>query len=147
MKVDLSVALIAATMFCSSTAISSLKEPLVNIFVSSYNHSVTSFRLTPQERVPWALQTTEVTQDCGINPSWLTFDTSKRYLYCLNEGINQNTGSVTALSVSKSGSFTTIGKKSLLPGPVSGYLSRRGTSSALFVAHYRSVINNNVVWK
>ena|ERR1700753_518016 len=145
MKVDLSVSLIAATIFYSSTAISLLNEPLVNIYVSSYNHTVTSLRITPQERIPWRLQINGVTHDCGQNPSWLTFDTAKRCLYCLNEGINQSTGSVTALSISPSGYLMAVGKKTLISGPVNGHLSQQGKRSALFVAHYRLVPNGFVV--
>src|ERR1700761_2187002 len=139
MRVSTFVALVANAMASSHSR--SMIEPLndsrINIFVASYNNTVTSLALTPRESPSWTLSTTDVSHDCGVNPSWLTFDISKRRLYCLNEGINQPSGSVTELSVTRSGSFSTIANRTLLAGPVSGTLSQRGNSALLFIAHYR----------
>jgi 6-phosphogluconolactonase (cycloisomerase 2 family) len=135
----LSCVLIASAKLCSTMEINSLATNQINVFVSSYNGIVSSLTLTHLEGTSWSLQKTEESRDCGLNPSWLTFDSSRRRLYCLNEGINQSTGSVTVLSVTNLGSFSTVANKTLLAGPVNGLLSSQGNSSALYIAHYRYI--------
>jgi 6-phosphogluconolactonase (cycloisomerase 2 family) len=105
------------------------------LFVSSYESTVSSISLLPGTG-SMVLKTIDINRDCGLNPSWLTFDTSQRVIYCLDEGINQSFGTVTALSVSSQGSLSMIGSQKILPGPVNGVF-RGNISTLLAVAQYR----------
>jgi 6-phosphogluconolactonase (cycloisomerase 2 family) len=113
-----------------------LPDQGMNLFVAAYSGVVRSINLSGAGHV-WNLKNLDDSRDCGKNPSWLTYDASKRHLYCLNEAFDEVNGTVTALSVSKDGKFSKLGSQTLLSGPVSAELNRRGNKSDLVIAHYR----------
>jgi 6-phosphogluconolactonase (cycloisomerase 2 family) len=126
-------------VMASPTSASALNQGM-NLFVSSYSGVVRSINLSGSGH-QWTLKNIADNTDCGKSPSWLTYDAAQRRLYCLNEGLEEANGSVTALSVSKEGLFSKAGGQTLLQGPVSGTITRRGNRSELIIAHYRYILS------
>ncbi|KAI0100899.1 putative isomerase YbhE [Nemania sp. FL0031] len=87
------------------------------LYVTSYAGTVTTLDLV--EGAATKLETVTSTTACGANPSWLTLDYSKSFVYCLDEAWGQPTGAVTSFYTEKNGSLTPLAKAELVAGPVS----------------------------
>ena len=77
-----------------------------NLWVSSYDGTVTTLSLTGKKSA-YSLAITSITKDCLYSPSWLTFDSSTRALYCIGEGLTTTYGGIAAFQAQKDGSLVT----------------------------------------
>lgn len=95
------------------------------LYVSSYAGTVTSLSLTLPDNdgsSATTITTLEIisnSTDCGPNPSWLSLDYSKNFLFCLDEGFNGPYGGVTSFLTNDDGALTTLNKLDIIQGPVS----------------------------
>lgn len=94
------------------------------LYVASYAGTVTTLRLTlPDDDcvdgTAATLATVSNSTGCGPNPSWLSLDYSKNFLFCLNEGLTDPYGSVTSFVTNDDGTLTTQDTLQVIQGPVS----------------------------
>ncbi|KKY15941.1 putative extracellular aldonolactonase [Phaeomoniella chlamydospora] len=69
------------------------------LFVANYANSVTQLSLTRSGSTA-KLETTGVTRDCGITPSWLELDKAGDNLFCINEAYTlEDAGSLSSFSL------------------------------------------------
>ncbi|KAI0466827.1 putative isomerase YbhE [Xylaria cf. heliscus] len=87
------------------------------LYVTSYAGTVTTLDLV--EGTTSRLETVTSTTACGANPSWLTLDYSKSFVYCLDEAWGQLTGSITSFYTNANGSLTPLDTATVVAGPVS----------------------------
>ncbi|KAI2602223.1 putative isomerase YbhE [Hypoxylon sp. NC1633] len=109
------------------------------LYVSSYAGTVTTLSLTLPDDASAAttatLEPISNSTDCGPNPSWLSLDFSKNFLFCLDEGFNGPYGGVTTFFTNEDGSLTTLNKLDVIQGPVS--IAKFGVGGhGLALAHY-----------
>ncbi|KAL3419776.1 YkgB protein [Phlyctema vagabunda] len=105
-----------------------------NIYVSSYIGTITSLQLSQSAYGGYSLKTVAVNTGSAPNPSWITLDSKKRVLYCVDEGLTVPVGSLSSYSVSASGALTQKNRQSVVGGPVSSVIYNGGKGLAL--AHY-----------
>ncbi|KAI0970525.1 putative isomerase YbhE [Xylaria arbuscula] len=86
------------------------------LYVTSYAGTITTLDLV--EGAAAKLETIASTTACGANPSWLTLDYSKSFLYCLDEAWSGPTGSVTSFYTYANGTLLPLAKANLIVGPV-----------------------------
>lgn len=99
------------------------------IFATSYNdRAVTALNLTGP-----ALSVIHKKTDCGSEPTWLTLDSAKGILYCLNEGWG-GSSSITSYMTNEAGGLETLHVLPILKSPVASTLFGEGNSK-LAVAH------------
>ncbi|KAK5651464.1 hypothetical protein OQA88_12471 [Cercophora sp. LCS_1] len=100
------------------------------IYATSYNdQAVTSLNLTGS-----SLSVILKKNDCGSEPTWLTLDSAKGVLYCLNEGWG-GSSSITSYKTSAAGGLDTLKVLPILKSPVASTLFGPDNSK-LAVAHY-----------
>ncbi|KAI1481912.1 hypothetical protein K445DRAFT_320833 [Daldinia sp. EC12] len=111
------------------------------LYVSSYAGTVTTLRLTlPDDgsatgAAVTTLENISNSTGCGPNPSWLSLDYSKNFLFCLDEGFNGPYGGVTTFYTGDDGTLDTLDKLDVIQGPVS--IAEFGVGgSGLAIAHY-----------
>lgn len=92
-----------------------------NLFVSSYAGDITTLSLK-ESNGTYSLNATSSSSDCGPNPAWLTLDTPRGALYCLNEGLTTPNGSLSTFTINRDGSLNHVQKSSTISGPVSGVI-------------------------
>ncbi|KAK2590031.1 hypothetical protein QQS21_012284, partial [Conoideocrella luteorostrata] len=99
------------------------------LYVSSYNGKVTTLDLNGARStsgravgtVP-LLKAISSTDGCAESPSWLTLDRAKSTLFCIDEGLTSQNGSLSSFKTNADGSLTWLDKVGTLGGPVSGVL-------------------------
>lgn len=64
----------------------------------------------------------------------MTLDYAKSALFCIDEGLNSDKGSLSSFKTNKDGSLKKLNKVSTLSGPVSGVLYGKG-NGGLAIAH------------
>ncbi|KAK3078387.1 hypothetical protein LTS18_007634 [Coniosporium uncinatum] len=101
-----------------------------NLYVASYSGNVTSLSLTNAR-----LDFSSTTNFCGPSPSWLTWDSFNRLLYCTDEGLNQPEGSVSSFKAAVDGGLAGLGRQTTIPGPVSAVKFGSSFYRGLAVAH------------
>ncbi|KAF5123602.1 putative 6-phosphogluconolactonase [Metarhizium anisopliae] len=112
------------------------------LYVSSYSGKVTTLDLNSArspscraaDNVP-VLKAVSSTDGCAVSPSWLTLDHAHSTLFCIDEALPSDKGSLSSFKTNSNGSLTTLNKAVTLGGPVSGALYGPN-GSALAVAHY-----------
>ncbi|KAI1379500.1 putative isomerase YbhE [Hypoxylon crocopeplum] len=112
------------------------------LYVSSYAGTVTTLSLTLPDDHSAAAAAAAATLEpisnstaCGPNPSWLSLDYSKSFLFCLDEGFTGPYGGVTSFFTNDDGSLTTLNKLDVIQGPVS--IAEFGVGGhGLAIAHY-----------
>ncbi|KAI1775086.1 putative isomerase YbhE [Hypoxylon cercidicola] len=110
------------------------------LYVSSYAGTVTTLSLTLPDDDSAAttaatLETISNSTDCGPNPSWLSLDYSKNFLFCLDEGFTGPYGGVTSFYTNDDGTLATLNKLDVIQGPVS--IAQFGVGGhGLAIAHY-----------
>ncbi|KAI1460274.1 putative isomerase YbhE [Annulohypoxylon moriforme] len=110
------------------------------LYVASYAGTVTTLRLTlPDDDcvdgTAATLAAISNSTGCGPNPSWLTLDYSKNFLFCLDEGLNDPYGGVASFFTNDDGTLTTLNKLQVIQGPVS--IAEFGAGGhGLAIAHY-----------
>lgn len=93
-----------------------------HLYVTSYAGTVTTLDLVEggaEAGATTTLDTVASTTACGANPSWLTLDYAKSFLYCLDEAWGAATGAVTSFYTNANGSLTPLATAELVAGPVS----------------------------
>ncbi|KAI1420931.1 putative isomerase YbhE [Xylaria sp. FL1777] len=86
------------------------------LYVTSYAGTVTTLDLV--EGAATKLNTVASTTACGANPSWLTLDYSKSFVYCLDEAWGQPSGAITSFYTHANGSLLPLATADLIAGPV-----------------------------
>jgi 6-phosphogluconolactonase (cycloisomerase 2 family) len=80
-----------------------------NLYATHYNGNIYTLSLDSRN----SLSITSSLKTCGDAPSWLTFDSSTRTLYCSDHSGNASTnGSLSSYSVDKDGKLTELAKTS-----------------------------------
>ena len=90
-----------------------------NLWVSSYAGSVTTLSLTGANST-YKLSNASISYNCLNDPSWLTFDSSTRTLYCIGENLSGGNGALTTFTASYNGSLITGTQSQTMPGGVNG---------------------------
>ena len=120
-----SILLAITASLCSAT----------NLYVSSYNGSITTLQLTSQNG-SYQLQSAYENSGCAPNPSWLNLDQPRGYLYCQDEGLTVSNGTLSSFSVSQDGNLTLLDKTNTITGPVNSVIyGNRNGLRALALAH------------
>ncbi|KAI0431623.1 Lactonase, 7-bladed beta-propeller-domain-containing protein [Xylaria sp. FL1042] len=86
------------------------------LYVTSYAGTVTTLDLV--DGATSKLETVASTTACGANPSWLTLDYPKSFVYCLDEAWGQPTGAITSFYTNANGSLVPLATAELIAGPV-----------------------------
>ncbi len=87
------------------------------LFATSYNdHALTVLNLKGS-----ALTAVSKSYDCGSEPTWLTLDSAKSVLYCLNEGWGGNS-SITSYKTTADGTLAKLDILPVLKSPVASTL-------------------------
>lgn len=107
-----------------------------NLFISDYAGTITSASLI-EKSGKYILTKTFTNRQCAPNPSWLTIDATHRLLFCMNEGLKTENGSLSSFTIDPDGSLKHIQNTTTISGPVNGviygqYNSKRGIA----LAHY-----------
>lgn len=77
------------------------------------------------------------TASCGNNASWLTWDEPNRILYCLDEGMSVENGTVHSYKASTDGELKPVAQQTSISGPVSGAVyGNTKEKHGLAMAHY-----------
>lgn len=104
-----------------------------NLWVSSYDGTVTTLSLT-QDKSAYSLVKTSTTKDCLSSPSWLTFDSSTRALYCIGEGLKTTYGGIAAFQAQKNGSLVTKSQTVTVTGGGVSAVEYKTPSGSRFLA-------------
>lgn len=92
-----------------------------NIYVSSYGGSVDALAVT-EDGEGIHLSLTDRNSACDPSPAWLTWDPANRVLYCLDEGLMRDNGSVSSFQTSEDGLLTFRERKVIPSGPSGGVI-------------------------
>jgi hypothetical protein len=84
-------------------------------------HTVAQFSVSLLPKMA-SLEITDSYPGCAPSPPWLTFDETSRVLYCFDEGLLRNNGSVSSYKVSVSGILTMMERKIVPSGPSGGVI-------------------------
>lgn len=107
-----------------------------NLFVSDYSGHISTLALT-EHGGHYSLTKTSANPGCAPNPSWLTLDPNHATLYCLDEGLEVNNGSLTSFIISDDGSLTKVHREETTSGPVSGVVyGNPAEKRSIALAHY-----------
>ncbi|KAB8356321.1 hypothetical protein FH972_023905 [Carpinus fangiana] len=101
-----------------------------NLYVSSYSGDVSVLSLSGSQ-----LDIISTQSGCAPSPSWLMLDKPNNLLYCVDENLSGDDGSINSFSIADDHSLSQTSRESTSPGPVSSVLYGNG-NSALAVAHY-----------
>ncbi|KAM0281767.1 hypothetical protein ACHAQH_003349 [Verticillium albo-atrum] len=88
------------------------------LYAASYSGTVTALNLTFTSDGNATLRLLSESTACAPNPSWLTLDAEDSVLYCTDEGLQADHGSVSAFNVSNGG-LALLGKVDTVIGPPS----------------------------
>ena len=103
-----------------------------NLYVASQN-IITSLSLTGTTG-NLAFRQTYTNDGCGADPSWLTFDSQNRILYCFDNNVTNNS-SISSYTARQDGRLTQVNRLDTPNGPVSGGLYGDAESRAVLVAN------------
>lgn len=107
-----------------------------NLFAASYSGLVTSLSLTASNDT-YHLDSTFESGECGPDPSWLTIDSNRGLLFCLNEGIEYPNGSLSSFTINSDGSLNHVQNTTTIWGPVSAQIYGSATGRrGIALAHY-----------
>ncbi|GKZ18517.1 hypothetical protein AbraIFM66951_003398 [Aspergillus brasiliensis] len=109
-----------------------------NLYATHYDGSVYSLSLQRSDNDTYSLSIASSLKTCGSMPSWLTFDSASRTLYCSDESGDASTnGSLTTLSADQDGTLTEIATAAAPGGGVhSVFYSGDDGTQYLAIAHY-----------
>ena len=125
----------SANMFSMFLALAASLCSATNLYVSSYNGTITTLGLTSQNG-SYQLQSLYKNTGCAPNPSWLNLDQPRGYLYCQDEGLTVANGSLSSFAVAKDGNLTLVDKASTITGPVNSVIyGNRNGLRALALPH------------
>lgn len=122
---------ISAALFLAKTA------SAVLVHVSAYQGNVTTFNLTTtvsDYTTQATLQSVDISNGCGVYPSWLTLDREGEALYCVDENwADANNGGLSSFRVGPEGQLTLLSNVTTRGGPVSAVVY--GGGKALVTAN------------
>ncbi|KAL0933092.1 extracellular aldonolactonase [Colletotrichum truncatum] len=107
------------------------------LFASSYSGDITTLNLTlsGENATQSTLQALSSSNGCGPSPSWLTLDKSNSRLYCTDEGLTTDHGSVSSFTTGPDGKLEQLAKVNTTVGPVSAVLFGE-KNNGLAIAQY-----------
>ena len=109
----------------------------INLYVSSYSGLLTTLSLTSTSNNSYSLSKVASTTQCGPNPTWLTIDTNRGLLFCLNEGLTSVNGSLSSFTISSNGSLTHVQNTTTISGPVAAVIfGEPAGQRGIALAHY-----------
>jgi 6-phosphogluconolactonase (cycloisomerase 2 family) len=109
------------------------------LFIAEHSGKVTSVQLKYDiNATKYNFENATPYDGCGANPSWLTVDSGRGVLYCLDEAIRDGTtGGPTSYSIKKDGSLVKVQSATGLKGSVSAAVVGEPTEQqALIVANF-----------
>ncbi|OJI86840.1 hypothetical protein ASPTUDRAFT_27834 [Aspergillus tubingensis CBS 134.48] len=108
-----------------------------NLYATHYDGSVYSLSLQDSDGT-YSLSIASSLKTCGSMPSWLTFDSASRILYCSDESGDASTnGSLTTLAADQDGTLTEIATAAAPGGGVNSiFYSGDDGTQYLAIAHY-----------
>ncbi|KAF2090102.1 putative isomerase YbhE [Saccharata proteae CBS 121410] len=124
----------ASTLIAHSLLLASAAA--TKLYVTSYAGTISSLSLEHDNTGRLTLDSIYNSTGCGESPSWLTFDSDRRILYCMDEGLESTNGSVNSLLVGDDGKLTQVTHLKSISGPVSGVLYGPEKEREFFTAHY-----------
>lgn len=97
------------------------------LYAASYGGAVTSLNLTwradeeadADTPSAYSLDVISASDGCASSPSWLTLDAGRSVIYCCDEGLPSNHGSVAAFQTAANGSLFLLDRVDTPVGPVS----------------------------
>lgn len=117
-------------------ALSASAASATNLWIADYGGIVTTAALT-EAGGEYSLEETSTTDKCAPNPSWLTVDTNRGLLFCLNEGMLTPNGSIASFTINDDASLNFVTNETSIVGPVSGLIYGNPTGDrGLVAAHY-----------
>ncbi|KAF6840847.1 extracellular aldonolactonase [Colletotrichum plurivorum] len=107
------------------------------LYASSYSGAITTLNLTlsGDNATQSTLQTLSSSNGCAPSPSWLTLDKPSSKLYCTDEGLTTDHGTVSSFTTGPDGKLEQLAKVDTISGPVSAVLFGEG-GKGLAVAQY-----------
>ena len=96
-----------------------------NLFVSHYSGTVNTLTLTESLNGSYSLKLNTSLTTCGYQPSWLTYNSSIRTLYCTDE-FGFGTATLISISAATNGSLTQLVKVTAMTGGVANGLYGNG---------------------
>lgn len=105
-------------LLLSSPAVATL------LYASSYSGTITTLNLTLSDNnsTQSVLQTLSSSNGCAPSPSWLTLDHPNSRLYCTDEGLTTNVGTVSSFKTGPEGNLEQLAKTETISGPVSAVI-------------------------
>ena len=101
---NLRLTLLYATLVLTPSAVAQV------LYAATSDGNLTTLALTSTNGT-YSLSITHKTAECATNPSWLTLDSEKRILYCLDRGNSRVTnGSLNSFSVGEGGNLTRVAR-------------------------------------
>lgn len=117
-------------------ALSVTAASATNLWIADYGGSITTVALTEADG-KYSLEKTSSTDKCGPNPSWLTVDTNRGLMFCLNEGLSSPNGSIASFTINDDASLKAVKNQTTISGPVSGVIYGHAAGQrGLVAAHY-----------
>ncbi|OLN97634.1 putative 6-phosphogluconolactonase-like protein 1 [Colletotrichum chlorophyti] len=94
------------------------------LYTSSYSGSITTLNLTLSgtNGTQSTLRAISSSNGCAPSPSWLTLDQPNSRLYCTDEGLTTNHGSVSSFKTGLDGTLEQLAKIDTISGPVSAVI-------------------------
>lgn len=94
------------------------------LFASSYSGAITTlnFTLSGNNGTQSTLQNISTSNGCAPSPSWLTLDKPNAKLYCTDEGLTTDHGTVSSFTTGPDGKLEQLSKVDTISGPVSAVL-------------------------
>ncbi|PWY69760.1 6-phosphogluconolactonase [Aspergillus heteromorphus CBS 117.55] len=109
-----------------------------NLYATHYSGTVSTLSLDRDNNGSYLLSLASSLETCGSMPSWLTFDSTSRILYCSDEtGDASIDGSVTSLAAGQDGTLTDITTATAPGGGVDSVIYNGDDGARyLAIAHY-----------
>jgi 6-phosphogluconolactonase (cycloisomerase 2 family) len=92
-----------------------------SLYASHYSGSIYLLSLNSTSNGGYTLSNTASIVGCGVMPSWLTYDSTNKMLYCSDESY-YGSGSISSFSVGSDGRLTQTAKASAILGAVANVL-------------------------
>ncbi|GKT45557.1 uncharacterized protein ColSpa_05738 [Colletotrichum spaethianum] len=94
------------------------------LYVSSYSGAITTLNLTlsGNNATQSTLRSISSSNGCAPSPSWLQLDQVNSRLYCTDEGLTTNVGTISSFTTGPDGVLQQLAKTETISGPVSAVI-------------------------
>ena len=117
-------------------ALSATLTSATKLFIADYYGTITTASLTAANG-EYSFTKTSEAKGCAPNPSWLTADTNRGLLFCMNEGLTSPIGSLASFTINDDASIKFVKNETSLNGPVSGVIyGHPAGQRGIALAHY-----------